>query len=165
MNTEVLSIITWEDLEEFFKETNMVMIERSIMQDFYPPFFETREQTFSEVLRRLREKYQCITPLQERYAKVLRAAETAVGKKLSKERGTGNTTIRCFVSYQLHQEGYSYHAIGRAMRRDHSTITHHCRVMEDMLSVPEAYKGEMAAYYIFLELLAEKTLTPAAVAP
>jgi hypothetical protein len=53
----------------------------------------------------------------------------------------------------LHREGYSYTEIRRVMMRDHSTITHLDHRMMDMLSLPNAYKGEVQQYKRFEEML------------
>ena len=90
---------------------------------------------------------------EERYGVVLQAAEEATGWKLSNNRTAENSTIRAFISYYMHNEGFSYESIGRVMHRNHSTITHLFRKMEDMISLPEVYKEEMGMYEKMCDLL------------
>lgn len=90
---------------------------------------------------------------EERYDVVLQAAEEATGWKLSNSRTAENSTIRAFVSYHMHNEGFSYESIGRVMHRNHSTITHLVRKMEDMISLPDVYREEMGMYEKMCEML------------
>ena len=90
---------------------------------------------------------------EERYNVVLQAAEEATGWKLSNTRTSENSTIRTFISYHMHNEGFSYESIGRVMHRNHSTITHLVRKMEDMLSLPEIYHDELDMYAKMVELI------------
>lgn len=90
---------------------------------------------------------------EERYNVVLQAAEEATGWKLSNTRTSENSTIRAFISYHMHNEGFSYESIGRVMHRNHSTITHLVRKMEDMLSLPQMYKVELDMYAKMVELI------------
>lgn len=90
---------------------------------------------------------------EERYNVVLQAAEEATGWRLSTSRTAENSTIRTFISYHMHNEGFSYESIGRVMHRNHSTITHLVRKMEDMLSLPQMYKPELDMYNKMVELL------------
>ena len=90
---------------------------------------------------------------EERYNVVLQAAEEATGWKLSNTRTSENSTIRTFISYHMHNEGFSYESIGRVMHRNHSIITHLVRKMEDMLSLPEIYHDELDMYAKMVELI------------
>lgn len=149
MRKDVLRWLTWEDLAEIVVESKSVFNDEEEQQN---EIFDTTESHYREVLRRLRVKYNCRPPIIEVYPPILSAAELATGWKLTTDRCMQNTIIRCFVTYKLHNDGYSYGEISKMMRRDHSTITHYYIKMRDMLSVPFAYKPEMAAYKRFQEL-------------
>lgn len=152
MTPGVLKLLTWADIQEIWWETNRVF--GSIQEGPENRLVNVNDKSrFGEVLRVLREKNKAAPPVQERYPVVLAAAEKAVGRVLSMGRGKENTLIRCFVSYRLHNEGYSFPEIGRVMKRDHSTITHLSHRMRDILSVPYAYKGEIAMYNQFEGML------------
>ena len=85
----------------------------------------------------------------ERYPVLLEAAEKVFGRKLTNTSERDNILIRTFISYKLRKEGYSNGEIGRRMGRDHSSVTQMGKKMEDMLSVPEAYKYEVEKYREF----------------
>ena len=95
------------------------------------------------------------TDLDERYLDAVEAAECAVGKKLENGRHREDNLIRFFVSYYLRSEGFTLHDIGRKMGKDHTSILHHCRVMESMMSVPMAYRQELDAYEKFKQIVCD----------
>lgn len=89
----------------------------------------------------------------ERYLQVLSVAERASGVRLTESREAGNALIRSIVAYRLVKEGYHYSEIGKAMGRNHSTISHYVRKVENMLSVPLAYRREVQQFKRFEEML------------
>lgn len=152
MRRDLLKQITWEDVVEIISETEAVSsgIDAGIIQEEKS---KTPEVYYNEVLRRLRERYGILPPVDERFHTVLEAAEQATSWMLTDSRERENTLIRSFVSYRLREEGYSYSDIGKMMKRDHSTITHLANRMRDMLSLPNAYKWEVQQFKRFEELL------------
>ncbi len=140
MTNELLKTLTPADIEEVLHTYEQLLTKMSIV----PP---------EAILHRLLEKNQCPPSIGVRFPSVLRAAEDAVGRKLSRERSKENTTLRAMIAYQLRSEGYTYYDIGKMLRRDHSTVMHLCSVMRDMLSVPGAYRTEMEIYRRFEGLL------------
>jgi len=136
MNTKILSLLTEDDIREIYE----------VIEDF---------GSCSDVLPILRERYGCKPPSVERYEIVLRAAESACGWRLGPERNAANTLIRCLVSRRMKEEGYSYSEIAHLMGRDHSSIVYHVKRMDNILSVPEAYKKEMAMWKEFERILCE----------
>jgi chromosomal replication initiation ATPase DnaA len=91
----------------------------------------------------------------ERYKQVLSVAEQTTKMKLTETREAGNALIRSIVAYRLVKEGYHYSEIGKAMGRNHSTISHYIRKVENMLSVPFAYRREICLFKEFERLLDE----------
>ena len=84
------------------------------------------------------------SPIEERFAEVLRAAQQAVGKRLGNGREKENVLIRMFVAYRLRSEGYTCEAIAKLMNRNHSAVVHYVRRrIPDMQSVPKHYKSEL----------------------
>lgn len=152
MRRDLLRQMTWEDVLEIVCETEAVFDEE--VQDGRNPneTFQSPKSYYTEVIRRLRNKYRILPPIEERYPIVLKAAEQATSWFLTESRERENTLIRAFVSYHLHEEGYSYSEIGKMMKRDHSTITHLAYKMRDMLSLPNAYKWEVQQFRRFEEL-------------
>ena len=154
MKKSVLTLLTWDEAQEIYIAVSGTLSELDNHPDGeFPKWSSSTEDCFKEVLRRLRERYDCLAPIAERYAEVLAAAEEAVGVKMNPGRNAMTTTVRSFVAYRLHKEGYSYTDIGRMMGRDHSSVIHLVERKENALSVPGAYKKETEMFNRFNELL------------
>lgn len=136
MRESLLKQMTWEDVREI-RTTNPGGL------------FKSDEQFHKAVLSFLRNKHHTIVPIEERFPGVLACAEIACGQPLTDTRERGNTIIRQFVAYRLVKEGYHYSEIGRVMGRNHSTISHYIRKVENMLSVPKAYRREIQLFERF----------------
>lgn len=143
MRPHLLKQMTWEDVREI-RTTNPGGV------------FASDEQFHKAVLASLRNKHRVLSPIEERFPKVLQAAEQATSRMLTDSRERENTLIRSFVAYKLHNEGYSYSEIGKVMNRDHSTITHLANRMRDMLSVPYAYRTEVSQFKEFDKLIGKE---------
>ncbi len=142
MKPSLLRNMTWEDIREI------------VVVVYHTPTCEMdAEHYFKSVLSVLRNENNVPPPIEETFPKVLQAAEQATSWILTDSRERENTIIRSFVSYHLHEEGYSYSEIGKMMKRDHSTITHLANRMRDMLSLPNAYKWEVQQFRRFEEML------------
>lgn len=153
MRRDLLKQMTWEDVVEIVNEADAVF-DGEVQNGRNPnETFQSPQSYYSEVLRRLREKYGILPPIEERYKVVLQAAEQATSWMLTDSRERENTLIRSFVAYKLREEGYLYSDIGKMLRRDHSTITHLANKMRDMLSVAYAYKWEVQQFKRFEEML------------
>ena len=147
MRQYLLKQMTWENIKEISDMIDSLIV----------PFDDdekTEDEVFyTEVLRQLRGQNGVPPPIEERFGFVLSCAEIACGQKLGDSRERENTLIRCFVAYELHNEGYSYSEIGKIMKRDHSTITHLAHRMSDMLSVPAYYKREIELFNVMRNLI------------
>jgi len=55
-------------------------------------------------------------------------------------RDSWDVWARAMVAYQMLQEGYSTGEVGRQLMKDHSTVIHLRKKVEDMLSLPQAYR-------------------------
>jgi len=131
--------MTWEDVREI-RTTNPGGV------------FASDEQFHKAVLASLRDKHRVLSPIEERFPGVLACAEIACGQALTDSRERENTQIRQFVSFRLHNEGYSYSEIGKMLKRDHSTVTNLVHRMRDMLSLPVMYRQEVQQFKRFEEL-------------
>lgn len=147
MRKPLLKQITWEEVKEISDMIDSLIV----------PFDDdekTEDEVFyTEVLRQLRGQNGVPPPIEERYPGVLACAEIACGQALTDSRERENTQIRQFVAYRLHNEGYSYSEIGKMLKRDHSTVTNLVHRVRDMLSVPYAYREEVALYQEFEKLV------------
>ena len=154
MKHSILTLLTWDEAQEIYIAVSGTLSELDNHPDGeFPKWSSSTEDAYKEVLRRLRERYGVTAPIAERYGEVLAAAEEAVGVKLNPGRDAVTTTVRSFVAYQLHKEGYSYTDIGRMMGRDHSSVIHLVERKENALSVPGAYKQETEMFRRFVEIL------------
>ena len=142
MTQKILRWMTWEDIRDI----------TTAVYETPPGNATNAEQYFRNILNHLRDEKNMLRPIDERFPSVLKAAEQSTSWMLTDTRERENFLIRCFVSYKLHNEGYSYSEIGKMMRRDHSTVTHLVYRMRDMLSVPGAYKWELQQFKRFEEL-------------
>ena len=136
MRQELLKILTTDDIQEILDAGEL------LWQDY-------KEPNAVNILNQLLEDNGCPPSIGLRFPFVLACAELAAGKRLTKERSKENTMLRAFVAYRLREEGYTYFDIGKMLQRDHSTVVHLCRLMRDMLSVPNAYRKELEAFQEF----------------
>lgn len=139
MRQDLLKILTADDIQE-------------ILDAGQTAWEQYEEPTAGNILRHLLEENGCPPSVGERFPFVLRCAEMAVGRKLSRARSEENTLIRSFVSYRLRKEGYGYSETGRMLQRDHSTVIYLCNKAQDMLSVPNAYRREVEMFNEFERL-------------
>lgn len=68
-------------------------------------------------------------------------------------RDAGDVWARTMVVYQMILEGYSITEIGRQLLKDHSTIIHLRKKMEDALSLPQAYQDILPIWEQFKQRL------------
>ena len=100
---------------------------------------------YAEILYRFNEmrsgeKYNT-PPCVLRYKVVRQAAESVVGFTLGSARTTVNTDIRAVCAKILRTEGYSLSEVGDAINRDHSTVHALVKRMDEVLALPESYRG------------------------
>ena len=149
MKPSILRNITWEEVKEVVNLADAIITPTS--REF-PVCWANEEDYYKEILR-LRGLNGVPPPIEETYPKVLQAAEQATSWVLTDSRERENTLIRQFVSFRLHNEGYSYSEIGKMLKRDHSTVTNLVHRMRDMLSLPMVYRQEVQQFKRFEELL------------
>lgn len=64
-------------------------------------------------------------------------------------RGRRLVNARIILSFLLYQEGFTLEKIGQLFGKDHSTITHYQRRMEDALGMPKSDPLLIDLYYNF----------------
>ena len=92
---------------------------------------------------------------EDRYSMLVSKAEVATGHELTAKRNAENTLIRRFVATRLRKEGFQFVKIGYLMNRDHSSVMALVNGMQDILSLPNAYKEEISQYNLFNKLVEE----------
>ncbi len=60
---------------------------------------------------------------------------------------------RMLIVYQMRQEGYTLHTIGRHMRRNHSSVYNLEKRMEDVLNYPKLFPSELQRWNKFQDIL------------
>ena len=91
-----------------------------------------------------------LPPCKDRYPSLVKSAEYVTSSTFQPHsRTTQNVFIKCMVASQLYKEGYSYSEIGRTMGATHATVIYYVNKMKDMVSLPKAYKAEIAKYEEF----------------
>lgn len=155
MNTEILHLLTWEDVQEIWLTTDRTLHSIPEEPGQWPEWAMNTSTRFTEALNRIRKENKTLPQVSERYKTLVSAAERATGYSLTSTREAINSLIRSIVAYRLVKEGYHYSEIGKAMRRNHSTISHYIKKVENMLSVPNSYKREMDIFNEFVRLVGD----------
>ena len=142
MKPEVLSLLTWKDIREIMKNSDVLYNEL---------FFPTERDYYTYILERLKDTN--IDERVERYIYLTRKAEQATGYKATRRKDYWSVLTRAFVSRQLWNEGMSYMDIARISKRNHATIMNQVRIIDDMLTWPKMYADELSKYNTFLNSL------------
>lgn len=66
---------------------------------------------------------------------------------------------RRFIAYQMHNEGYSWTEISRLLKKDHSSVIHMYKMMDDIFDYPEVFYLEISHWNIFRKTLKENEQT------
>ena len=88
-----------------------------------------------------------------RYDILVWAAQAVTGVRLTAKRTQEDTKVRMLVAHQLHNEGYTFRQVGKAMSRDHSTASYLYKRMDDVLKNPAIWREMSDNHKRFIELL------------
>lgn len=75
----------------------------------------------------------------DRYAILKSIAEQATGHTLTETRSRENTEVRMLIAAEMRSEGFTLEEIGIYMQRNHSTVTHYTKMLEDARKYPKMY--------------------------
>lgn len=89
----------------------------------------------------------------DRYEQLLKSAETVFNRKMKTGRHVDDVMMRRFIAYKLREDGYSFSQISRVMGKNHATIIHLVRQMEDYFSLPAMYKEDIKKYLKFHSMI------------
>lgn len=109
-----------------------------------------------KILRSLQTEEHA-TSANERYEFLKSIVEDVLDHKIDNSRHRLNVTGRMYIAYIMQQDGYSTAVIGKQMKRDHATVLHLLKQMNDMLSVPNFYKKELGDFDKISQLATEIT--------
>ena len=83
----------------------------------------------------------------QRFATLLAIAESVTGLRNDpKRRDSQSVLLRTIIVWRMIDEGYSYTDIGRAMGKDHSTVSYFARMRKDAVSLPMAFREHLTMY-------------------
>lgn len=83
----------------------------------------------------------------QRFATLLAIAESVTGLRNDpKRRDSQSVLLRTIIVWRMIDEGYSYTDIGRAMGKDHSTVSYYARMRKDAVSLPMAFREHLTMY-------------------
>lgn len=68
--------------------------------------------------------------------------ESILGRELNGGRCREDVAGRMCITYQLIQDGYSTVEAGRQVGRDHATVLHYKKCMENCKAFPKVYRYE-----------------------
>ena len=115
-----------------------------------PP--EDRKSLANDLIRSLDEPDPA-TP-RTRFDELVAVIETVGGGPLDlKSRDSVAVWRRAVVAYQLILEGYSESQVGRLLQKDHSTVHHMKRNMENAIAMPGMYRDVIWIWNKFKELI------------
>lgn len=84
------------------------------------------------------------------YAKALLAMEAAIQRSIDPDRHSpGDSWARKCIAHLLYHDGWPQTAIARMQKRNHATISHSCKTVDDALSLPQAYPDIVEMYTKF----------------
>lgn len=155
MRNELLGQLTIHDIREIVDTFFVQQYEasHSIVEEENLFEYTQRDEFYKDVLNRMKDNNNYKPSCKERYPVLLEQAEYVTNCTLDPEsRKMENVFIKSIVSYQLHEEGYSYSEIGRTIGMSHATIIHYVNKMEDMFSLPQMYESEITQYEQFKEI-------------
>ena len=155
MNIGLLQTLSWRDVVEIVETANSVYYDELRAGRDPRETYPNGEAYYRAVVRKLRNDNNQGPPADERFPKILQAAENVVGKRLTDTRSKENTLIRALVAYRMHKEGYTHHETGIFLKRDHATITYLYFKIADMQTVPQAYRTELSMLEKFEEVCEE----------
>lgn len=91
-----------------------------------------------------------------RFFTLYKAATSIVGDGILTDSRMRELVIgRMMIVYQMRQEGYTLHMIGRHLGRNHSSVYNLEKRMEDVLNYPKIFQSEIQQWDRFQELIKE----------
>ena len=83
----------------------------------------------------------------QRFATLLAIAESVTGLRNDpKRRDSQSVLLRTIIVWRMMDEGYSITDIGRAMGKDHSTVSYYARMRKDAVAIPMAFREHLTMY-------------------
>lgn len=145
MTPLLLKYLSWDDVKEIVATADSLLT--GAIRDGVS--FPNEASYYNAILGKLREQNGVKPSCSIRCAYLISVAEEVTGHRLDDTRSDANSLVRKFVAHRLDAEGYGRSETGKAMKKDHSTVTNLYQKMNDMLSLPKFYSREVALYREF----------------
>lgn len=109
------------------------------------PMYEKKDLAY-KVIREI-DRIEKMEGVTQRWDTVLYTAITVTGKRYTTgSRDATSVLLRTISVWRMMDEGYSYTDIGRAMGKDHSTVSYYARMRKDAVSLPMAFREHLTMY-------------------
>lgn len=109
------------------------------------PMFEKKDLAY-KVIREI-DRIEKMEGVTQRWDTVLFTAIRVTGLPyITGSRDAKTVLIREIAAWRMMDEGYSISDIGRAMGKDHSTVSYYARMRKDAVSIPMAFREHLTMY-------------------
>jgi len=109
------------------------------------PMFEKKDLAY-KVIREI-DRIEKMEGVTQRWDTVLFTAIRVTGKPYTTgSRDAQTVLVREIAAWRMMDEGYSITDIGRAMGKDHSTVSYYARMRKDAVAIPMAFREHLTMY-------------------
>lgn len=109
------------------------------------PMYEKKDLAY-KVIREI-DRIEKMEGVTQRWDTVLFTAIGVTGYQYTTgSRDAKTVLIREIAAWRMMDEGYSITDIGRAMGKDHSTVSYYARMRKDAVAIPMAFREHLTMY-------------------
>jgi hypothetical protein len=109
------------------------------------PMFEKKDLAY-KVIREI-DRIEKMEGVTQRWDTVLFTAIRVTGLPyITGSRDAKTVLVREIAAWRMMDEGYYISDIGRAMGKDHSTVSYYARMRKDAVAIPMAFREHLTMY-------------------
>ena len=109
------------------------------------PMYEKKDLAY-KVIREI-DRIEKMEGVTQRWDTVLFTAIRVTGLPyITGSRDAQTVLVREIAAWRMMDEGYSITDIGRAMGKDHSTVSYYARMRKDAVAIPMAFREHLTMY-------------------
>lgn len=109
------------------------------------PMYEKKDLAY-KVIREI-DRIEKMVGVTQRWDTVLFTAIRVTGYQYTTgSRDSKTVLIREIAAWRMMDEGYSITDIGRAMGKDHATVSYYARMRKDAVAIPMAFREHLTMY-------------------
>lgn len=117
-----------------------------IMDAVRPMTLAAKKEIAYKVIREI-DRLEILESAEARFAAIIQTAEEVTGLRYDPERRDYcSVMLRTVTAWRMMDEGHSVSDIGRAMGKDHSSVSHYAAQRRDAKDFPAAYRSQLALY-------------------